>query len=103
MRTLLVRCTDSAYRSGVSPEKPSVIGMSSFRPGYGRLLRLALPLIVIVVAVASGVYTVPSDSVAVVQRFGTYLKDVEPGLHIKIPFGIDMASIVPVKRQLKQE
>ena len=48
-------------------------------------------------------YTVPSDSVAVVQRFGKYLKDVPPGLHFKLPLGIDEATIVPVKRQLKQE
>ena len=48
-------------------------------------------------------YTVPSDSVAVVQRFGQYLKDVPPGLHFKLPLGIDVATIVPVKRQLKQE
>jgi modulator of FtsH protease HflK len=48
-------------------------------------------------------YTVPSDSVAVVQRFGKYLKEVAPGLHFKLPLGIDVATIVPVKRQLKQE
>ena len=48
-------------------------------------------------------YTVPSDSVAVVQRFGKYLKDVPPGLHFKLPLSIDVATIVPVKRQLKQE
>ena len=48
-------------------------------------------------------YTVPSDSVAVVQRFGKYLKNVPPGLHFKLPLGIDLATIVPVKRQLKQE
>ncbi|MGB5331217.1 MAG: FtsH protease activity modulator HflK [Woeseiaceae bacterium] len=48
-------------------------------------------------------YTVPSDSVAVVQRFGKYLKVVQPGLHFKFPLGIDAATIVPVKRQLKQE
>jgi membrane protease subunit HflK len=51
----------------------------------------------------TGYYTVPSDSVAVVQRFGAYLKDVPPGLHFKIPLGVDVATIVPVKRQLKQE
>ena len=39
-------------------------------------------------------YTVPSDSVAVVQRFGQYLKDVPPGLHFKLPLGIDAATIV---------
>jgi membrane protease subunit HflK len=48
-------------------------------------------------------YTVPSDSVAVIQRFGKYLKEVPPGLHFKLPLGIDAATIVPVKRQLKQE
>ncbi len=48
-------------------------------------------------------YPVPSDSVAVVQRFGKYLKEVPPGLHFKLPIGIDAATIVPVKRQLKQE
>ena len=31
-------------------------------------------------------YTVPSDSVAVVQRFGKYIKEVPPGLHFKLPW-----------------
>lgn len=48
-------------------------------------------------------FTVPSDSVAVVQRFGKYLKEVPPGLHFKFPLGIDTATTVPTKRQLKQE
>lgn len=48
-------------------------------------------------------YTVPSDSVAVVQRFGRYLDEVEPGLHFRLPLGMDRTTIVPVKRQLKQE
>ncbi len=48
-------------------------------------------------------YTVPSNSVAVVRRFGKFQETVEPGLHFKIPMNIDTATIVPVKRQLKQE
>ncbi len=66
-------------------------------------------LVIIAVLAVAGVlawtayYTVPSDSVAVVQRFGKYLKDVPAGLHFKLPLGIDAATIVPVKRQLKQE
>jgi membrane protease subunit HflK len=51
----------------------------------------------------SSFYTVPSDSVAILQRFGKYLKEVPPGLHFKLPLGVDAATIVPVKRQLKQE
>jgi membrane protease subunit HflK len=58
---------------------------------------------VLVVGAWTAYYTVPSDSVAVVQRFGKYLKEVQPGLHFKFPLGIDVATIVPVKRQLKQE
>lgn len=60
-------------------------------------------LIFVVLGVWSSYYTVSSDSVAVVQRFGKYLKEVPPGLHFKLPLGIDTATIVPVKRQLKQE
>lgn len=66
-------------------------------------------LIVLVVLAFAGLglwtayYTVPSDSVAVVQRFGKYLYEVPPGLHFKLPLGMDIATIVPVKRQLKQE
>ncbi|WP_018274875.1 FtsH protease activity modulator HflK [Teredinibacter turnerae] len=60
-------------------------------------------LAVIGVSIWSSYYTVPSDSVAVVQRFGKHLKEVQPGLHFKLPFGIDKTTIVPVKRQLKQE
>lgn len=60
-------------------------------------------LAIIGVSIWSSYYTVPSDSVAVVQRFGKYLKEVQPGLHFKLPLGIDKATTVPVKRQLKQE
>ncbi len=59
--------------------------------------------LVIVLGLWTSYYTVPSDSVAVVQRFGKYLKEVPPGLHFKLPLGIDVATTVPVKRQLKQE
>jgi len=60
-------------------------------------------LLLVGLSVWSSYYTVPSDSVAVVQRFGKHLKEVPPGLHFKLPLGIDKATIVPVKRQLKQE
>ena len=58
---------------------------------------------VVVFGAWTAYYTVPSDSVVVVQRFGKYLKEVPPGLHFKLPMGIDTATVVPVKRQLKQE
>src|SRR6266581_83324 len=73
-------------------------------PAGGPRSTIALAILAVVgLAVWTAYYTVPSDSVAVVQRFGRYLKDVPAGLHFKLPLGIDVATIVPVKRQLKQE
>jgi len=70
-------------------------------------LPLGLVLLAVLVLAGAGLwtayYTVPSDSVAVIQRFGKFLKEVPPGLHFKLPLGIDVATTVPVKRQLKQE
>ena len=48
-------------------------------------------------------YTVPSDSVGIVQRFGKYSSERTSGLHFKLPLGIDTVTVLPVKRQLKQE
>jgi membrane protease subunit HflK len=66
---------------------------------------LIIPAVLALAALSawSSFYTVPSDSVAVVQRFGRYLKEVPPGLQFKLPLGVDVVTILPVKRQLKQE
>jgi len=74
-------------------------------PGGGgpRGIIILAVLALIALGAWTSYYTVPSDSVAVVQRFGKYLKEVPPGLHFKLPLRIDTATIVPTKRQLKQE
>jgi membrane protease subunit HflK len=98
------------WRSGGTP--PDMEDL--VRQGLNQLKQMTLSggprgVIIIAVLVMVGLglltayYTVPSDSVAVIQRFGKYLKNVPPGLHFKLPLGIDAATIVPVKRQLKQE
>jgi membrane protease subunit HflK len=78
--------------------------LKQIMPGGGPVGLLALAALALLALGAwTAYYTVPSDSVAVVQRFGKYLKEVPPGLHFKLPLGVDAATIVPVKRQLKQE
>jgi membrane protease subunit HflK len=72
-------------------------------PGGTRGIFLFVIIGLILIGAWTAYYTVPSDSVAVIQRFGKYLKEVPPGLHFKLPMGADVATIVPVKRQLKQE
>jgi membrane protease subunit HflK len=59
-------------------------------------------ILLIALAWTSG-YTVQAESEGVVLRFGKFLKTVEPGLHFKLPFGIDRVTVLPTRRQLKLE
>jgi len=96
-------------RGGTPPDLGDLVRQGQDRlgrmlPGGGPRGLIALAVLLLIgLGAWTAYYTVPSDSVAVVQRFGKYLKDVPPGLHFKLPLGIDVATIVPVKRQLKQE
>lgn len=75
-------------------------------PKNARSIPVGFWLILLIVAagliVQNGIYTVPAESVGVVLRFGKYIKQVDPGLHFKIP-GVDSVQMVQVRRQLKQE
>ena len=68
-----------------------------------RWLIIAPLVVFVLMGVLSSFYTISPESVAVVQRFGKYTFTAEPGLHFKLPYGIDSATIVPVRRQLKLE
>jgi membrane protease subunit HflK len=63
---------------------------------------IAAVLLLIVLAWTS-CYTVQAESEGVVLRFGKFLKTVDPGLHFKLPFGIDRVTVLPTRRQLKLE
>jgi membrane protease subunit HflK len=48
-------------------------------------------------------YTVEPDEVAVVQRFGRFVRLGEPGLHFKLPFRLETVRKVKAQRVLKDE
>ncbi len=68
-----------------------------------RKVVIGMVVLAAVIGSLSSFYTVPTDSVAIVQRFGKYLTTAEPGLNFKLPFGIDTREIIPTRRQLKME
>lgn len=68
-----------------------------------RLLLGGLAALVLLITVWGSFYTVPAESEGVMLRFGKYLGTVEPGLHFKLPLGIDEVTILPTRRQLKLE
>jgi membrane protease subunit HflK len=75
----------------------------NYTPKMMRLIELIVFCILVVVAIKTAVYTVPTDSAAVVKRFGKYNRTSEPGIHLMMPFGIETATDVPVKRVQKEE
>ena len=67
---------------------------------------LVIGVLVAIVAlwgVSSVYYTVQPEERAVVKRLGAVISTSDPGLHFKIPFGVDTVQIIPTERVLKQE
>lgn len=81
-----------------------------FAPNYPRVFRPSLRFFrnVVVAALAlvflfTSVYQVSPEEVGVILRFGKYVRSTDPGLHFKLPLGIEKLIRVPVQRQLKLE
>ena len=55
------------------------------------------------IIVFSMFYTVEADEVAAVQRFGKYVRQEAPGLHFRLPLGLETVRKVKVRRVLKAE
>lgn len=63
-------------------------------------------LIAVVVALAliwSAWFTVQPEETGIVQRFGKVVRTAGPGLHFKLPYGIETIRTVPTARVLKEE
>lgn len=70
-------------------------------------LPVSLPFLALIffalIGLWSSFFTIPAESEGIVLRFGEYIKKVPPGLHFKIPFGVDSIVEVPTQRQQKLE
>ncbi|MBA7657382.1 Modulator of FtsH protease HflK [subsurface metagenome] len=59
--------------------------------------------ILILATIATSFYMVNTDENGIVLRFGRFVRTAEPGLHFKIPLGIETALTPQVKRIFKAE
>src|SRR6516164_5445924 len=85
---------------------PRVINLNFNRPSAARIVAIfigALLIVLLITVLLTSYYTVGAESEGVVLRFGKFLRTVEPGLHFKLPFGIDAVTVLPTRRQLKLE
>jgi membrane protease subunit HflK len=80
-----------------------------FREQFRGKFRLggSLWLILIVLLVVAGgyasVYTIAPEETGVIQRFGRYVRVTGPGLHFKLPFGIETVRKVKTGRNFQME
>jgi membrane protease subunit HflK len=59
--------------------------------------------LVVILILWGSFYQVSPEEMGVILRFGKFVRTSEPGLHVKLPLGIERLIRVPVQRQLKQE
>jgi modulator of FtsH protease HflK len=81
---------------------PPDIKLNLRLPSVGWIAAILIGILLIV-GLWMSYYTIGPESQGVVRRFGKYLQTVDPGLHFKLPFGIDRVTVLPTRRQLKLE
>ncbi|HWT16896.1 MAG TPA: FtsH protease activity modulator HflK [Patescibacteria group bacterium] len=69
----------------------------------GGLIGFIIGALILLWLVFSSYYTVQPEGRAVVKRLGAVIAITDPGLHFKLPFGIDTVEFVATERVLKQE
>ena len=57
----------------------------------------------ILMFIFSGLYSVGPDEVGVIRQFGRYARTTNPGLHFKIPMGVEKVNKVKVRYIFKEE
>ena len=86
-------------------EQKAPFDLKDFRPPNINVKTIvgAVVAILLVVFLFSSYFTVDTEEVGVVLRFGKFVRTADPGLNFKLPFGIEQVYKVPVERQLKLE
>ena len=64
---------------------------------------LAIVVIFAIILLVGSIYQIGPEEMGIVLRFGEFVRTTDPGLHLKIPLGIESLEKVPVQRQLKME
>ncbi len=64
---------------------------------------LLIGLLILAILLGTMVYTVKPSEVGVIQRFGRYIRTTQPGLHFKLPAGIEKVRRVNVRRIQTEE
>src|SRR5690242_20267992 len=76
---------------------------SNLRKLTPAVVLIAVAVVVGLILLFSSFFMVDQKEEAVILNFGKYSRIVGPGLHFKIPFGVEKNYNVPTQRILKEE
>lgn len=76
------------------------IKLPNIKPGVIKLVVVAVFILILLV---SSIYQISPEEIGAILRFGKFVRSTDPGLHLKLPLGIEKLIKVPVQRQLKME
>ena len=85
-----------------SPDEIIDVGKKKFGE-FWRFSRWFIVAFVILIGLKGVIYSIGPDEVGVIQRFGKYIGLSSPGLHTKIPFGVDKVTPIKVEKIFKEE
>lgn len=72
-------------------------------PRIGGILKIVGAAIIIIILLVGSIYQIRPEEAGVILRFGKFVRTTDPGLHAKLPLGIEKLTKVPIQRQLKME
>lgn len=75
--------------------------LPSFKKAKG--LWVVVLIVLALIAGSSSYYTVGPEETGVVLRFGKYVRESGPGLHFKLPLGVESATMIKTGRVFKEE
>jgi len=84
------------------PEDIIDIGKKQFGD-LGKFFPIIVVGLFLLILIGGSIYSIGPDEVGVAQRFGRYVYITSPGLHVKLPFGIDKVTPIKVQRVFKEE
>jgi len=76
------------------------IKLPKIKPGVIKLVVVAVFILILLVG---SIYQISPEEIGAILRFGKFVRSTDPGLHLKLPLGIETLIKVPVQRQLKME
>lgn len=69
----------------------------------GNVIKIVIAAVILLILLFGSIYQISPAQIGVILRFGKFARTTNPGLHFKLPLGIEKLTKVPVQRQLKME